>query len=781
MAGGRCPHLDLRRATIRVVSENPPAYHGAMHGRVDRDKGEGKARRGITRRRLLIGGGAAAGLVVGWAVWPRHYAPNLAVGPGEQMFNAFLKIATDGRVIVAVPQAEMGQGVYTSMPQILADELGADWRTIAVEPAPINPIYANTLLFEEQARERLPGWLREPGEWAARQVAMRMNMTITGGSSSIRSFEERLREAGAAARALLCMAAADRWNIDWKACDTKAGFVVRGNDRIRFAELAEAAARLSPPDPVPLRTPADRTLVGQPVPRLDLPSKVDGTAQMGADIRLPGMVYASIAHGPYGDAKPVKMITADAEATHGVMAVLTNPGWVAVVGTNWWAADRGLEALAVEFETSAPRPDDATVRKALAAALDGGSAERFTERGDPDKTLAQQGTISATYSVPMIAHASMETLTATARFGDGGLEIWVPTQSAPLTRAAVAGAVGLDEQRVTIYPTLVGGGFGRKTEVQAAVEAAIIASKVRKPVQLVWPRREDIQHGRFRPPALARLKAKLGPAASIAAWSAIVATPSTGPEMMARLTGGEAKDTYGADRGSVEGAVPPYAIDALAVAHAEARIGVPTGAWRSVANSYTAFFNESFVDELALIAGLDPLSFRMQGLARQPRLARCLQMAASIGAWQGGEPGTGQGLAVHSCFGSHVAMLVEARIEGDGIKVSNVTAVVDLGRVVHPDIVRQQIEGGVLWGMANALGEGISLKDGMVTAQNFDGLGLPDLTMTPEIRVEIIPSELPPGGAGEIAVPPVAPAIANAIFAASGKRLRHLPLRLADA
>lgn len=758
-----------------------PAYQGTMHGRIDRERGPGKAGRGITRRKLLIGGGATAGLVLGWAIWPRRYAPNLATGPGEQVFNAFLKIATDGRVVVAVPQAEMGQGVYTSMPQILADELGADWRTVGVEPAPINPVYANSFLFEEQARERLPAWLYGPGEWAAREVAIRMNFTVTGGSSSIRGFETRLREAGAAARSLLCMAAAERWGIDWKACDTEAGFVVRGGDRLKFGELAQAASRLVPPDPLLLRNRDERTLVGRPVPRLDLPSKVDGTAQMGADIRLPGMVYASIAHGPYGGARPAKMATAAADETPGVMAVVTNPGWVAVVGTNWWAADRGLQALAVDFETSGPRPNDATVRKALGAALDGGGAKRFVERGDPDALLGRQGVVAASYSVPMIAHAPLETLTATARFGDDGLEVWVPTQSAPLARAAVAKAVGLDEAKVTIYPTLVGGGFGRKAEVDAAVEAAIIASKVRKPVQLVWSRREDIQHSRFRPPALARLKATLGPAASIAAWSATIASPSTNGETMARITRAESKDSHGPDRGSIEGAVPPYAIGALSVAHAEAVTGVPTGAWRSVANSYTAFFTESFIDELALVAGLDPLSFRMQGLSRQPRLARCLQMAASIGAWQGGEPGTGQGLAVHSCFGSHVAMLVEARIEGDRVKVPNVTAVVDIGRVIHPDIVRQQVEGGILWGLANAFGTGISIVDGVVTAQNFDGLGLPDLSTTPEIRVEVIPSELPPGGAGEIAVPPVAPAVANAVFAASGKRLRHLPLRLSDA
>jgi isoquinoline 1-oxidoreductase beta subunit len=302
---------------VALASPGRSAYHVAMHGRMDREKGPGKAGRGITRRKLLIGGGATAGLVLGWAIWPRSYAPNLAIGPGEQVFNAFLKIATDGRVIVAVPQAEMGQGVYTSIPQILADELGADWRTVGVEPAPINPVYANSFLFEEQARERLPGWLHGPGEWAAREVAIRMNFTVTGGSSSIRGFETRLREAGAAARSLLCMAAAERWGIDWKACDTEAGFVVRGGDRLKFGELAQAAARLTPPDPLPLRNRDERTLVGRPVPRLDLPSKVDGTAQMGADIRLPGMVYASIAHGPYGGAHPAKMATAAADETPG--------------------------------------------------------------------------------------------------------------------------------------------------------------------------------------------------------------------------------------------------------------------------------------------------------------------------------------------------------------------------------------------------------------------------------------------------------------------------------
>ena len=751
-----------------------------MHGRIDREGEPEQTGIGITRRKLLIGGGAAAGLLVGWAVWPRHYAPNLVAAPGEIIFNHYLKIGVDGRIIVAMPQVEMGQGVYTSLPQILADELGADWRTVGVEPAPINPIYANTMALDGEVERRLPEWMREFGYSAARQIAMRMNLTMTSGSSSIRIFESRLREAGATARSLLCMAAARRWGIDWNACDTEAGFVVRGGDRLRFGELAEEAARLDPPDPVPLRTRAERTLVGRSLPRLDLPAKVDGTAQFGADIRLPGLVYASIAHGPYGGARAARMTHADAEAVSGVMAVVTNPGWVAVVGTNWWAADRGLQALAIEYETVGPRPDDASVRRALAAALDGGEAKRFIERGDPDTVLAGQNVVSAHYSVPMIPHAPMETLTATARFTDGRLEIWAPTQNAPFARAAAARALGLDEHAVTIYPTLLGGGFGRKTEIDAAVEAAIIARAIGKPVQLVWPRREDIQHSRFRPPVSARLKARIGQAGSIAAWSARIAAPSAISEMVDRLMGNPAKASHGPERGALEGAVPPYSIEALAVEHAEAPIGVGTGPWRSVANSYTAFFTESFVDELALVAGLDPLAFRMQALS-QPRLARCLQMAASIGAWQGGTSGVGQGLACHSAFGSHAAILAEARIEGDQIRVSNVTAVVDVGRAINPDIIRQQIEGGIMWGLANALGQPISLTAGAVTAQNFDGLGLPGLAETPEIRVEIIPSDLPPGGAGELAVPPLAPAVANAIFAATGKRLRHLPLRLSDA
>ncbi|TZG27801.1 xanthine dehydrogenase family protein molybdopterin-binding subunit [Sphingomonas montanisoli] len=743
-------------------------------------------RKGITRRRLLIGGGVATGLVVGWTLWPRTYRSDLTAAPGETIFGAFLKIGADGRVVVAVPQAEMGQGVYTSLPQILADELGADWRTVGVEPAPVSPVYANSFIIEEAMAGRVPSFLGGVAHWAAREIAMRGNLILTGGSTSIRAFEAPLREAGAVARSLLCMVAAKRWGIDWAACDTKDGFVVRGEDRLRFADLAAEAAGMTPPDPVPLREPAERTIVGTSVPRLDLPSKVDGSARFGADVRLPGMLYASIAHGPYGGSKPAKYVLADAEATPGVAGVVIDPHFIAVIGINWWAADSGLQKLQVEFETAGPRPNNITIARALKAALDatlngGGGAKRFVERGEIESALSGTNVVTATYSVPMLAHAPMETLTATARFTGDRLEVWVPTQAAGLCRAGVAKTMGMDEGLVTLYPTLVGGGFGRKVEIDAACEAAIIAKKAGKPVQLVYPRREDIHLSRFRPPALGRLRGRIGPGGTIAGWEATIAAPATQAEMMGRLrlTGdADAKP----ESGAIEGATPPYATPALAVSHAAAAIGVGTGVWRSVANSYTAFFNESFADELAQQAGLDPLSFRMATLSGAPRLAHCLTTATALGGWQGGQPGVGQGIAVHSCFGSHVAMMVEVEVTADqGVKVLSVSAAVDCGHVIHPDIVLQQIEGGIVFGLSNAFGSPVELNEGMVTAQSFDALGLPMLTDTPEIRVELIESAHPAGGVGEIAVPPVAPAIANAIFAATGKRLRNLPLRLADA
>jgi isoquinoline 1-oxidoreductase beta subunit len=731
----------------------------------------------INRRSLLVGGGAGVGLVLAWAVWPRSYKPNLNAAPGETIFNGFLKIGSDGQVVVVVPQAEMGQGVYTSLPQILADELGADWRTVSVEPAPINPLYANDFILEEGGKT-LPGWLQGGGKWALREIAVRSAIMITGGSSSIRGFEQRYREAGAAARALLCKVAGVRWEADWRACDTADGFVTRGDDRLRFAELAAEAATLKPPSDVPLRKPGEGGISGKSVPRIDLPSKVDGSAQFAADVRLPEMVFASVRHGPLGDTTLLSVDKPKADAVPGVVAVVENPRWVAAVATNWWAADRALDAMAPKFRTVGGFPDDSSINAALQRAFGDGNGKRFFEQGDPDDLLKGEDAISVEYRVPLAVHAPIETLTATARLTGDHMEVWMPTQAITFARSAVARATNMGEHAITIYPMQIGGGFGRKVVTEAAEIAAILAIKTKRPVQLTWSRVEETLQDDYRPPAIGRMKAKVDQNGRPQAWAAAIAAPSTTAEQFAKLMPGIPAGTGKPEAAAVEGAVPSYGIPAVSVDHHTAQIGVPTGAWRSVANSYTAFFTECFIDELAEEAGLEPFSYRMQLLGGAPRLARCLTTAATLGNWQGGIAGSGQGIAAHSCFGSHVAMLAELHVaDGARIVLDRIVAVVDCGRMIHPDIVRQQIEGGIIWGISGALGDAISIKRGLATARNFDGLGLPILAGTPEIVIELIENRESPGGVGEIAVPPVAPALANALFAATGKRARSLPLR----
>ncbi|MDO6416731.1 molybdopterin-dependent oxidoreductase [Sphingomonas sp. BIUV-7] len=732
------------------------------------------SRKGLDRRTLLIGGGAGVGLALAWGVWPRTYAPNLVAGPGETIVDAFLKIGSDGRVTVIVPQAEMGQGVWTALPQILADELGADWRQIGVEPAPINPVYANTLLLEEAVTEQAPAFLAGAGRWAAREFATREALMMTAGSSSIRGFEQRFREAGAAARILLCMAAGKRLGADWRACDTEAGFVVRGEDRFRFGELAAEAVGFAPPSPLPLRKPGEGKLSGQSVPRLDLPAKVDGTMRFAGDVRLPNMAFASIRHGPLGDTTLGAIDEKAARAVPGVVGIVRRPGWVAVLADNWWAADRAVDALGAKFATRGTLPGAVHVAGALDRALaDGG--KRLVAIGDADAALGAVPSLAADYAVPLAAHAPIEPLVATARATSRRIEIWVPTQAQGLTRRAVAQATGLSEDAVTVYPMPVGGGFGRKVENDAAVEAALLSIEARRPIQLLWSRGEELQRARHRPPAKARLKAKLA-GGRIAAWSATVATPSAMGEMGKRLTGYGGGG--GAELGAIDGARPPYAIPAVAIAHAPADIGIETGMWRSVAHSYTAFFGESFMDELAAAAGSDPLSFRMAQLGGAPRLARCLTRATAAGGWSG-EAQSGQGLAIHSAFGSHIALLAEASVEEDAIRVSRLVVAVDCGRIINPDIVRQQIEGGLIWGLAAALGDAITYTAGIVDQRSIAALHLPLLADTPEIVIELIESREAPGGVAELAVPVVAPALANALASVTGKRLRQLPLTLA--
>jgi isoquinoline 1-oxidoreductase subunit beta len=730
---------------------------------------------GLTRRRLLVTGGLGVGMVVAWAVWPRSYQPNLVAGRGEHIYSAFLKIGEDGRVVVAVPQAETGQGVFTTLPQIVADELGADWRTVAVEAAPINPLYANRLFAEELAGGIAP--LLEP---VADTFATRSAVMVTAGSTSLRMFEGPLRQAAAAARVRLCKAAAARWDVEWEGCETEAGFVVHDQRRFRFGELAAEAAALDAPGLSPLRTGERNRLAGQSLPRLDTPAKLDGSVSFAADIRLPNMVFAAMRQGPIGATRYVGAADKGAaERVRGVSHVIETEEWVAAVASTSWAAERALELMRPRFETEGALASDTLIEERLRTALDGEGAE-VARRGELDEQLAGAGLYTAEYAVAPAAHASLEPMTATASWADGNLSLWLPSIAPEAVRQTVATRLNLSPARILVHSTMVGGGFGRGMQADAAVQAGALARQLKRPVQLFWSRAEGILSDHFRPPALARLTGKVS-GGRLHALLARVAAPSYGRAVAAALTPHAALarslTRYAPDGFAVAGMGTPYGLEHLTVRHHPAELPIPIGYWRSGPYSYTCFFTESFVDEVALAAGADPFSFRMGMLGGQPRLARCLSTAAALGGWQGGELGTGQGLAVHMAYGSAIAVLVEARAEAGRLLCDRIVAVADVGRMVHPDIVRQQIEGGLVFGLAGATGCAPGFDAGLTKARRLADLNLPRLAGSPEITVELLPSNEAPGGASELAVPPVAPALANALYAANGRRYRDLPIR----
>jgi isoquinoline 1-oxidoreductase beta subunit len=673
-----------------------------------------------------------------------------------------------------VPQSELGQGVWTSLPQILADELGADWRTVAAEPAPLSPLYANQLLAGQAADDsELPSFLRGVGSWSAHEFATREALMITGGSTSVRAFEAPLREAGSGARALLSLAAARRWNVDWESLDTHDGFVWRGADRLAFAELAEEAAGLSLPVHLPIRGGDAHRLTGQPLPRLDIPAKIDGSARFAGDVRLPDMVYAAVRSGPSGSTL-AGVDRAAADHVPGTLSVLRNPEWVAVAATNWWAAGKALNAMRPRFHRPENPADDRSISAALAAALESAGGDRLFEQGDIKGPFPGASPINARYEVGLAPSAAIEPLCATARVTGDRLEIWAPTQAPGVARAAAARAAGFAEDQVTLYPMLAGGGYGRKLETDAIEQAAIIAATLRRPVQVTWPRIQEIECDSFRPAAAAQMTAWVAQG-RLLGWQARIAAPTTAAEVAARL--GATPWLVRPDAAAVAGAEPPYGIANIAIDHVPAEIGIRTGSWRGEAHSYTGFFTESFVDELARTMGMEPLSFRIGLLGGTPRLARALSTATSIGGWDGGPPGSGMGIACHAAFGSYIATLVEVEVTAEQkLRVLRAVCAVDCGRMVNPEIVKQQIEGGLIHGISAAIGKPLDILRGMPGVQTIGGYGLPTMRDAPEISVELLESDEAPGGVTELAVPTAAPAIANAYFSLTGQRVRKLPI-----
>jgi len=709
----------------------------------------------IDRRTLLVGGGIGVGLVVAFAAWPRGEPRALQAGKGEAAFGHFIKVGRDGRVTVAVPQVETGQGVWTALPQIVADELGAAWEMVAVEPAPMAPLYANRIAEEE-------GWFADFGtlrRWELKRGATR----ITARSSSIRAFEMPLRHAGAMARALLILTAARRWAVSPGECDAVGGAVTWRDRRLPFGEIAEEAAGLDLPDEAPLRLPAQRMLIGQALPRLDLPAKSDGSFRFAGDVRLPGMLYASARLAPPGGKIASYSKAAATEA--GAKQVVGTDQWVAVVAESSWAAERALKAAGVRYQGSSGEVD---LRQRCQDLLDGGGLMRRVERGDYDKAIAGSRALTATYWIAPVLHGGVEPLSATARLRDGGVELWAGTQAPEFVRQG-SGA------NAALYPMPVGDSGGRALEADAAPIAAELGRRLGKPVQVTLGATASRNQDRSAPPFLIRLKALPAGSGPPAAWKAEIATSDGFGASLARIAGGNGPS----GTGNLASAVPPYAIPNVAVDAVAVPLPFAIGYMRGYPESALAFATESFIDDLARTMGSEPLAYRMGMLSGSPRLARCLATAAALGGWDGGGPGSNLGLACASAFGSHIALLAEASVGTDQrLAVHRLVAAVDCGRMTNIGLVRQQVESGLLWALGQATAAAPEFAGGMAIAAP---LGLPRIRGTPDIRVELVASAAAPGGLSGLPATVLAPALANAIAAGSGVRMRNLPFDPASA
>ncbi|WP_448581886.1 molybdopterin cofactor-binding domain-containing protein [Thermaurantiacus sp.] len=726
-----------------------------------------------SRRAFLIGAGATLGVAVGFLVWPRDWTLPPVATDGEVALNAWVRVAPDGSVVLAIPQAEMGQGSWSGLAQILADEMGADWRRLAVEPAPFHPAYAHVGLAAAGTAELAP-IVRDLAAFAGATVIRRMNVHLTGGSTSIRGYHDIVREAGAAARALLVGAGARAWKVDPAAVDTRDGFVTYQANRMNFAD---AVRDIDPSDAdrARLRPEAERRLVGRPLPRLDLPPKVDGSARFGADVRLPGMVFAAIAHGPVGNGRLVTV-----KGPGGARAI-RGRNWVATTGLTTFEAMRALEALEPVWETEGGPAGD-WIQSALAQALDGTGGKRVAGSDKVEAALGEKPLV-ADYAVPFLAHACMEPMVATCRIEEGRVELWGPTQSLTLAVMGVARALGVPEESVTIHPTLIGGGFGRKAEADHFIEAALIAKAIGKPVQLQWSRREDFHADRFRPAAVARMRGRVGPDGRIAAFDARIAVPNVAASFMGRNMPRFAPGAESASAAAIEGADSiPYSAGAFRAVHVPVATPVPLGYWRSVGHSFSAFFVESFIDELAAASGKDPLAFRLAHLEGMPRHAAVLRAVGEDSRFEDPSPeGLAKGVALHESFGAIVAIVVEAGLVDGKVRITRLWSAIDCGRAINPDSVRAQVEGGALMGLCAALHGRVDFAGGMAVPTNFDGYRLMALADTPVMSTRIVESGAPLGGVGEPGTPPAAPALANALARATGMRMRRLPLADADS
>jgi len=734
-----------------------------------------------TRRAFLSTGIiAGTGLVVGVAMRPGNRAQDLkdlVAGDGETLVHAYVKIDADNIVTAIIPHSEMGQGIHTSLAQMVADELDADWDLVRVEEAPAIGEYANYavgkgFLFPGA---KFPNIIVPSVDGTLMRVADALNLQITGGSGSIR-FTGQLgsRVAGAATKQLLVQAAAQEWQVPESEIKTAKSHLIHtpSSRREPYSAFAVAASKMKPSYTPTLKTSDQFEIMGKHVERFDIPSKVDGTAQFALDVRLPNMLYATVTRSPVFGGSLIGTKDEAARAIEGVVDVVELPSIqsagmvgafaagesVAVIAEGYWPAIQGLKALEIEWDNAGN--GSVSSEKIFAQFDDDISAAQDRETdsviGDAEDGFQNAAkVITADYRVPFLAHTCMEPLNATAEVKDGRCEIWVGCQNPLGFRQAVADALGFDVENVTLYNQFMGGGFGRKSRPDYAIQAALVAQHARRPVQLIWSREEDVRQDFYRPAVQSRFRAALDNDGNPIAW----------------------ENTYVDKNEPIEAPLIPYAIPAQNIGYVSSPTHVPFGAWRSVDHSQHGFFTESFIDEVAITAGKDPYEYRASLLKEHPRHLAVLKRAADEAQW--GRPlgeGKGRGISLQESFGTLVAQVVEATVVDGEISVDRVVAVIDAGFAISPDGITAQVESAIIYGLTAALYGEITIENGAVLQSNFHDYESVRMDKAPLIETHIINSGNAIGGAGEPGTPGIAPALANAVFDATGVRVRNLPL-----
>jgi len=705
------------------------------------------SRRDFLRTGALIGGGLVLGLSLS------EISSDATTKSVPFVLNAFIRIGTDNSITIIVNKSEMGQGVYTSLPMLVAEELEVEWSKIHVEPAPVDPAYNHT-------------------QWG--------NMQGTGGSTSVRSEWDRLRKAGATARVMLVKAAAEIWKVDPATCRAEKGFVIHNatKRRVSYGKLAEKAAQMEPPKDVPLKQPKDFKLIGKSMKRLDTPEKVNGTAIFGIDARVPNMLTALVARPPVFGGKVKSFNAEKAKAIPGVKDVVQVDSGVAVIADDFWSAKTGRDALKVVWDEGPLATLSTKGMREQYANLAKTSGTVAKKAGDPEQVFKEASKqISAEYEVPYLAHATMETLNCLVDLHADSCEIWTGTQFQTSDRNTAARIAGLKPEQVKIHTTYLGGGFGRRANPHSdfVAEAVDVAKTVKKPVKVIWTREDDIKGGYYRPMWYDRIIAGLDEKGDLIAWQHTI----VGQSIISGTPFEQMLVMHNVDETSVEGAKDiPYEIPNIVVDLHSPKIGVPVQWWRSVGHSHTAFVVESFIDEVAHAVGKDPYEFRRKLLSKHPRHKGVLELAAQKAGWGASLPeGHARGIAVHESFGSFIAQVAEVSVNPAGeVRVHKVVCAIDCGKVVNPEVIKAQMESGIVFGLTAALFGAITFKDGKVEQSNFHDYQMVRMKNMPKVEVYIMPSQEALGGVGEPGVPPIAPAVANAVFAATGKRIRRLPI-----